>query len=108
MSASIWNQTLPVNSDSFAFRKPDEWTLIFMLISEINIYPIKSLKGISLDSAVVEARGLQNDRRWMLVDENNQFLSQREIPAMALVKIGIDAEKLTASFGEFRQWKGTT
>jgi len=32
-------------------------------LSEINIYPIKSLGGISLQSATVEERGLQYDRR---------------------------------------------
>lgn len=71
-----------------------------MHISEINIYPVKSLAGISLPESVVEERGLAFDRRWMLVDENSQFLTQREIPAMALIKIGLDGEKLTASFGE--------
>ena len=40
-----------------------------MQLSEINIYPVKSLKGISLNEAMVEDRGLRHDRRWMLVDE---------------------------------------
>jgi uncharacterized protein len=71
-----------------------------MRLSEINIYPIKSLKGISLDSAKVEARGLEFDRRWMLVDKQNQFLTQREIPAMSLIKIAIDGENLTASLDD--------
>jgi uncharacterized protein len=54
-----------------------------MFISEINIYPVKSLGGISLNESVVERRGLQHDRRWMLVDEKNQFFTQREFPKMA-------------------------
>lgn len=65
-----------------------------MHISEINIYPIKSLKGISLDSAVVEQRGLRHDRRWMLTDKNNMFFTQREFPRMALIEVGIDDEAL--------------
>lgn len=65
-----------------------------MHISEINIYPIKSLKGISLDSAVVEQRGLRHDRRWMLTDENNMFFTQREFPRMALIEVGVDDEAL--------------
>ena len=69
-----------------------------MHISEIHIYPVKSLKGISLNEAMVEERGLQFDRRWMLVDEKNQFLTQREIPKMALIKIKIDGGNLIASF----------
>lgn len=58
-----------------------------LTISKLFIYPIKSLRGISLQSACVTDRGLQNDRRWMIVDENNQFLSLRTIPKMALLKV---------------------
>jgi Uncharacterized Fe-S protein len=58
-----------------------------MLLSEINIYPVKSLKGISLNEAMVEDRGLRHDRRWMLVDEKNQFLTQREFPVMARITV---------------------
>ena len=68
-----------------------------MILSELNIYPVKSLAGIRLDSAIVEDRGLQFDRRWMLVDEKRKFITQREVPAMALVKIDVDANGLTAS-----------
>jgi len=60
-----------------------------MNLSEINIYPIKSLGGISLKSSVVENRGLQFDRRWMLVDKENKFLTQREFPKMATVGVEI-------------------
>ncbi len=58
-------------------------------LSEIFIYPVKSLGGISLASAVVTSRGLQYDRRWMLVDEQNKFLTQREHPQMALLQTSI-------------------
>ncbi len=61
-----------------------------MKISEINIYPVKSLKGISVESAVVEARGLENDRRWMLTDRDGKFFTQREFPRMALVSVWIE------------------
>lgn len=71
-----------------------------MHISGINIYPVKSLKGISLAKAIVEDRGLQFDRRWMLVDENNQFLTQRELPAMALIHIALNNSQMTATLGE--------
>ncbi|MFZ1702351.1 MAG: MOSC N-terminal beta barrel domain-containing protein [Pyrinomonadaceae bacterium] len=60
-----------------------------MHISEINIYPIKSLKGIGLDSAAVEKRGLQHDRRWMLTTPDGMFFTQREFPRMALVETGV-------------------
>lgn len=64
-------------------------------LSEINIYPIKSLGGISLQSATVEERGLQYDRRWMLVDEQNMFITQRLYPKMALLKVEIKNDLLT-------------
>ena len=39
-------------------------------LTQIWIYPIKSLGGISLSSAKVMEKGLQYDRRWMLVDDD--------------------------------------
>lgn len=65
-----------------------------LTISELNIYPIKSLGGISLTTATVTDRGLQYDRRWMLVDEQHRFLTQREYPQMALLKVQLEADGL--------------
>jgi uncharacterized protein YcbX len=58
-------------------------------ITELYIYPIKSLGGIKLDSAIVTDRGLKYDRRWMLIDDNNRFISQREFAEMSLLKTSI-------------------
>jgi uncharacterized protein YcbX len=58
-------------------------------ISQLYIYPIKSLGGIALNKAIVTDRGFEYDRRWMLVDHNNLFISQRENPQMALMKLQI-------------------
>jgi uncharacterized protein len=58
-------------------------------ISELHIYPIKSLGGISVNTARLTDRGLKYDRRWMLVDKNNRFLTQREFPAMALLQVNL-------------------
>jgi len=55
-------------------------------LTEINIYPVKSLGGISLQSSPVEKRGLKYDRRWMVVDESNQFITQRKYPQMSLLQ----------------------
>lgn len=52
-------------------------------IKSLHIYPIKSLGGIDLEIADVTSRGLAFDRRWVIVDENNRFISQRECPKMA-------------------------
>ncbi|HKB45005.1 MAG TPA: MOSC N-terminal beta barrel domain-containing protein [Chitinophagaceae bacterium] len=63
-------------------------------ISQLNIYPIKSLGGISLNVARLTDRGLQYDRRWMLVDINNRFITQREFPVMSLLQVGLTQEGL--------------
>ena len=68
-----------------------------MYLSEINIYPIKSLAGISLLESKIERRGLEFDRRWLLADENNKFLTQREFPKMATIKVEILNEGLQVS-----------
>lgn len=68
-----------------------------MHIFAINIYPIKSLAGIGVDSAVVEERGLQFDRRWMLTDMQNTFMTQREFPKMATIRVQIADEKIIVS-----------
>ena len=63
-------------------------------LSEIYIYPIKSLGGIRLEKANITTRGLENDRRFMLVDENGQFLSQREYPQLAIFQTEIEGDFL--------------
>jgi len=63
---------------------------VALTLSQIYIYPVKSLGGISLKTAQVQERGLQHDRRWMLVDENNQFLTQRTFAEMALLQVELE------------------
>lgn len=58
-------------------------------ISELYIYPIKSLAGIAVAEALVTKTGFEHDRRWMLIDENCRFISQREAPQMALLQVAI-------------------
>jgi uncharacterized protein len=55
-------------------------------ISELYIYPIKSVGGIAKETVEITNTGLKHDRRWMLVDDNNIFLSQRTYPQMALLQ----------------------
>ncbi|RZK19905.1 MAG: MOSC domain-containing protein [Hymenobacter sp.] len=51
------------------------------------IYPVKSLGGISLPAADLTPQGLRHDRRWLIVDERNRFLTQREHAEMALLAV---------------------
>lgn len=65
-----------------------------MQVSQLYIYPIKSLGGIALQTVEITDRGFQYDRRWMLVDANNRFISQRELAEMALLKVNITSSGL--------------
>ena len=49
-------------------------------ISGLYIYPIKSLGAISIQTSFIDAKGLKYDRRFMLVDRNGKFISQRTFP----------------------------
>jgi uncharacterized protein len=60
-------------------------------LTQIWIYPIKSMGGIRLPSAKVMEKGLQHDRRWMLVDADHQFMTQRVHHQMALFKLTLAA-----------------
>jgi uncharacterized protein YcbX len=64
-------------------------------LSGINIYPVKSLGGISLKQSHVLGRGLAYDRRFLVVDEKGDFYTQRDHPKMATVWVDIDDGKLT-------------
>lgn len=57
-------------------------------------YPVKGLKGISLRESRATDRGLAHDRRFVVVDAEGVFLSQRELPAMATIWTEIDGDEL--------------
>lgn len=65
-----------------------------LILSEIFIYPVKSLSGIRLSEALVEERGLRHDRRWLIIDDNNFFVTQRQHPPMALIDVSLGSEGL--------------
>jgi len=58
-------------------------------VTDIYIYPVKSLKGIPLKEAETGSRGFKHDREWMITDSDYQFLTQREIEAMATITVSI-------------------
>lgn len=65
-----------------------------IFVSQLYVYPIKSVGGIFLQEARLDSRGIEYDRRWMLVDENHKFMSQRRYPRMALISTRLTAESL--------------
>ncbi len=66
-------------------------------LTDLYIYPIKSLGGIRLQRAELTDRGLRHDRRFMLVDETGRFQSQREFPEMALLAVALTDSGLHVS-----------
>ncbi|MFM9825431.1 MOSC domain-containing protein [Flavobacterium sp.] len=51
-------------------------------VTELYIYPVKSLAGIPVETALAQEMGFENDRRWMLIDNENQFITQRNHPVL--------------------------
>ncbi|MCH9699398.1 MAG: MOSC domain-containing protein [Gammaproteobacteria bacterium] len=68
-----------------------------IVVSELYIYPVKSLAGIALQEATLEQTGFHYDRRWMVVTADGQFLTQRTHPHMALVKTSLADQTLRLS-----------
>lgn len=69
-----------------------------LTLSEIWIYPIKSLGGIRLNSARVHRKGLQFDRRWMLIRPDGTAMTQREYPDMALFRVHLNHSEIAVTF----------
>ena len=64
-------------------------------ITELFVYPVKSCRGIARERAELAATGFEGDRHWMLVRPNGRFVTQRELPRMALIGTQLDAATLT-------------
>ena len=58
-----------------------------LTLTGLYLYPVKSLGGYAVAEAEVTARGLRHDRRWLLVDERNRFMTQRQQPELALLAV---------------------
>ncbi len=68
-----------------------------MRLTGLYVYPLKSARGLAVARAAVEPRGLQHDRRFMLVDaESGVFQSQRTLPRMTLINLELGENFLRA------------
>lgn len=56
------------------------------VITGLWVYPVKSCAGVEVQEAILTETGLEFDRAWMVVDEEGSFLTQRELPRMALIQ----------------------
>jgi len=55
-------------------------------IARLFVYPVKSCAGVELDEMLLTETGLEFDRAWMVVDADGEFVTQRQIPRMALIQ----------------------
>lgn len=61
-----------------------------MIVTDLRIYPVKSLGGHPTETAQVEPWGLAGDRRWGLIDPAGEKVTARELPAL----LGLRAQVL--------------
>jgi hypothetical protein len=69
----------------------------FMHLASIHLHPVKSCRGFAVARAIVEREGLRDDRRWMLVDPDGRFVTQREFPALTQVLTALDGDGIVLS-----------
>jgi uncharacterized protein YcbX len=78
-----------------------------MRVSELWVYPMKSARGIRVEAAELEPRGFVGDRRWMAVDGNGRFVTQRELSGLARLvaapvtgglRLALDREEIEVAF----------
>ena len=78
MSASLKDPLVDPPSDA-----PSDLSAV---ISRLYVYPVKSCAGVQMQEALLTETGLEFDRAWMVVDAQGEFLTQRELPRMALIQ----------------------
>lgn len=55
-------------------------------VQSLHVYPVKSCAGVSLRESLLIETGLEFDRAWMVVDQHGQFVTQRQLPRLALIQ----------------------
>jgi uncharacterized protein YcbX len=63
-------------------------------VQSLHIYPVKSCGGVDVREGLLIETGFELDRAWMVVDGNGDFLTQRELPRMALIRTKLRADDL--------------
>lgn len=56
-------------------------------LESVHLYPIKSCAGVAPAEVLIIETGFELDRAWMVVDEHNEFVTQRDLPRMALIRL---------------------
>src|SRR5688572_31111857 len=63
-------------------------------ITALNIYPVKSCRGIALTQARLTETGFEHDREWLVTTPEGRFLTQRERPLLAQIETALSNEQL--------------
>jgi len=63
-------------------------------VASLHVYPVKSCRGVDLDTARLTEAGLEHDREWMIVTPEGRFVTQREQPRLALIAASLDDQAL--------------
>jgi uncharacterized protein YcbX len=64
-------------------------------LTDLYTYPVKSCRGIRHDQVRMDVTGLADDRHWMVVRPNGRFVTQRELPRLALILTAVTNDALT-------------
>ena len=54
-----------------------------MRVTGLFVYPLKSARGLALDAATLDDRGIVSDRRWAIVGPEGTVITQRDVPSLA-------------------------
>ena len=63
-------------------------------VAALHVYPVKSCAGLALERAPLLATGFAHDRHWMIVRPGGRFVTQRELPRLALIGVGLEPDTL--------------
>lgn len=77
-------------------------------VTGLHIYPVKSCRGINLNELIINERGPQYDRQWMIVDDQNKFLTLRTLSKLAEIKTSIQGSFLHLYAGSNKILVNTT
>jgi uncharacterized protein YcbX len=69
-------------------------------IEQLYLYPVKSLRGFTVDSALLTPQGFAHDRQWMIIDSKNRFVTQRKYGGMVLIHTTIKDQQLILSHSQ--------
>jgi uncharacterized protein YcbX len=90
----LWESQPADIMSAFRMHRVARKSLLMAQITALNIYPVKSCRGVALDRARITPMGFEHDREWMIVRPDGQFVTQREEPRLALIETSVNGAGL--------------